>query len=116
MTSDKQTERRDDFVAVGPNVIDAGALIEFTTTPRCGAVSLFLGTVRDHSEGKDDVTHLEYEAYDDVVVQKIQDIVDEAHGKWSIERVAAVHRVGSLAVGESSVAVAVGSRHRTEAF
>ena len=116
MTSDKQTGRPDDFVVVGPNVIDAGALIEFATTPRCGAVSLFLGTVRDHSAGKDGVTHLEYEAYDDVVVQKIQDIVDEAREKWSIERVAAVHRVGSLQVGESSVAVAVGSGHRKESF
>ena len=72
MTSDKQTRRTDDLVVVGPDEIDASALIEFVTTPQCGAVSLFLGAVRDHSDGKEGVTHLEYEAYDDVVVQKIQ--------------------------------------------
>ena len=116
MTSDKQTRRTEDLVVVGPDVIDASVLIEFVTTPQCGAVSLFLGAVRDHSDGKQGVTHLEYEAYDDVVVQKIQEIVDEARTKWSIERAAAVHRVGSLQVGESSVAVAIGSGHRKESF
>lgn len=116
MTSDKQPERFTDLVVVGPDPIDPQRLIEFVTAPQCGAIALFLGTVRDHSHGKDGVTHLEYEAYDDVVEQKIQEIVDEARQKWSIERVAAVHRVGSLQVAESSVAVAVGSGHREEAF
>ncbi len=116
MTSHKQPERATDLVVVGPEPIDASGLIEFVTAPQCGAVALFLGTVRDHSAGKEGVTHLEYEAYDDVVEQKIQEIVDEARQKWSLERVAAVHRVGSLKVGESSVAVAVGSGHREEAF
>lgn len=116
MTSDKQPERSVDFVAVGPEPIDTASLLEFVTTPQCGAISLFLGTVRDNSAGKDGVTHLEYEAYDGVVERKIQDIVDEARQKWSLERIAAVHRVGSLDVGESSVAVAVGSGHREEAF
>jgi len=116
MTSDKQPERTTDLVLVGPDAIDTSGLLEFVTAPECGAVVLFLGTVRDHSDGKEGVTHLEYEAYDDVVEQKIEEIVIEAHSKWAIERVAAVHRVGSLSVGESSVAVAVGSGHRTEAF
>lgn len=116
MTSGKQQERSVDLVAVGPETIDPSALIEFVTEPQCGAVALFLGTVRDHSKGKEGVTHLEYEAYDDVVERKIQDIVSEARQKWSLQRIAVVHRVGSVDVGESSVAVAVGSGHRGEAF
>ncbi|MDX2343995.1 MAG: molybdenum cofactor biosynthesis protein MoaE [Acidimicrobiia bacterium] len=116
MTSNKQPGRTGDLVVVGADAIDSARLIEFVTTPQCGAVCLFLGTVRDHSRGKEGVTHLEYEAYDDVVEVKIQDIVDEARNKWSIERIAAVHRVGSLHVGESSVAVAVSSGHRKESF
>jgi len=77
---------------------------------------LFLGTVRDHSAGKEGVTHLEYEAYDGVVVAKIAEIVREAHDRWPLDRVAVQHRIGPIAVGESSVAVAVSSGHRAEAF
>ncbi len=116
MTSTGQLGRDDDLIVVGPDPIDPAALLAFAGTPRCGAVALFLGTVRDHSSGKVGVTHLEYEAYDDVVGDKIAEIVAEARAKWGVERVAALHRVGSLAVGESSVAVAVGSAHREEAF
>ena len=116
MTSEEQPGRPTDLVVVGPANIDAQALLDFVTAPQCGAVCLFLGTVRDHSAGKEGVTHLEYEAYDDFVEQKIREIVDEARQAWSVERIAAVHRVGTLGVGESSVAVAVGSGHRKEAF
>lgn len=116
MTSASQFRRDDVFVAVGPDLIDTGHLVEFVGGPRCGAVALFLGTVRDHSEGKEGVTHLEYEAYDDVVEQKIGEIIAEAMDRWDILRIAAVHRVGELEVGEASVAVAVGSAHRGDAF
>jgi molybdopterin synthase catalytic subunit len=104
------------MVAVGPEPIEAGGLIEFVSDPSSGAVALFLGTVRDHSDGKEGVTRLEYEAYDDVVESKIVEIVDEARDRWDLERIAVVHRVGSLDVGEVSVAVAVASGHRGEAF
>ncbi len=77
---------------------------------------LFLGTVRNHSPGKSDVSHLEYEAYDEVVEPKIREIVDEARDKWPIRKAAALHRTGSLDVGEISVAVAVSSPHRKDAF
>jgi molybdopterin synthase catalytic subunit len=116
MTSAGQAGRDLDHVAVGPEPIDPVRLIEFVGGPACGAVALFLGTVRDHSTGKDGVTHLEYEAYDDVVEIKIAEIIAEARERWDIARVAAVHRVGSLDVEETSVAVAVGSGHRAEAF
>ena len=116
MTTDEQPERRGCIVRVGPEPIDSATLIESVSSERCGAVILFLGTVRDHSAGKEGVTHLEYEAYDDIVEAKIREIVEEATKDWDIEQVGVVHRTGVVQVGESSVAVAVGSAHRDAAF
>ena len=104
------------LVAVSADPIDATALLDFVSAPECGAVVLFLGTVRNHSKGKTDVTHLEYEAYDGVVEAKLAEIVAEAAARWPVPRVAVVHRVGTVAVGEASVAVAVSSPHRADAF
>jgi molybdopterin synthase catalytic subunit len=105
-----------DRVRVGSDPIDPGSLLDEVRDPRAGAVVLFCGTVRDHSEGKLGVTHLEYEAYGEVVEAKIAELVAEARRRWPLERVAVEHAVGGLAVGETSVAVAVSSGHRNEAF
>jgi molybdopterin synthase catalytic subunit len=116
MTAGRESGRRRDRIRVGPDPIDPGALATEVTEPACGAVVVFLGTVRDHSEGKAGVTRLEYEAYDDVVVTKIEEIVAAARGRWDLVAVVVEHRTGSLAVGQISVGVAVGSGHRGEAF
>ncbi len=91
-------------------------MLAHVADPSCGAVVLFLGTVRDHSPGIDRVTHLEYEAYGGVVEEKIAEVVAEARARWPVRRIAAVHRVGKLQIGETSVAVAASSPHRTDAF
>ena len=106
----------DDHVSVGPEAIDPAGLLHRVASPDCGAAVLFLGTVRDHSPGKDGVTHLEYEAYDGVVERVIADVLAEARARWPVIRVAVSHRTGSLAVGEPAVVVAVSAAHRTEAF
>jgi molybdopterin synthase catalytic subunit len=62
------------------------------------------------------VTHLEYEAYREVVEAKILEIVAEVRSRWGVGSIAAAHRVGSLDVGEDSVGVAVSAEHRPEAF
>ena len=85
--------------------------------PYCGAVVLFTGTVRDHAEGRPGVTALEYEAYEEEVVPRLADIAGEARRRWPVlGRVAVLHRVGALDVGETSVLVAVSAPHRAEAF
>jgi molybdopterin synthase catalytic subunit len=104
------------LIAVGPEPIDGGALADRVASPGAGAVVLFLGTVRDHSPGKQGVTHLEYEAYGEVVEEKMAEVVAEAAARWPLEAIAAVHRVGSLTVGETSVGIAVAAAHRAEAF
>jgi molybdopterin synthase catalytic subunit len=92
-------------------------MYEWVVRPDCGAVVLFSGTVRDHAEGRSDVEHLEYEAYDEHVVPKLQEIAVEARERWStLGKIVLVHRVGRLDLGESSVVAAVSAPHRPDAF
>ena len=105
-----------DLVLVTPDPIDLGVVSESVSSPQSGAAVFFVGAVRDHAPGRDGVTHLEYEAYREVVEAKIAEIVAEARERWPLIGVAVVHRVGTLAVGEISVAVAVSSAHRVDAF
>lgn len=80
-----------------------------------GAVLLFLGTVRNHNEGAP-VEGLTYEAYESMAERELERIATEAAERAGTDRVAVVHRVGELAIGDISVAIAVSSPHRAEAF
>jgi molybdopterin synthase catalytic subunit len=91
-------------------------LIDEVTRADAGAVVLFLGTARDHAEGKTGITHLDYEAYRETVEAKIQQVVEEALGKWPVLSAVVEHRVGRVEVGQPSVAVAVSAAHREDAF
>jgi len=95
--------------------IDPGALVRSVGDPRAGAVALFCGTVRAHSRDRD-VRSLEYEAYDLLAEREMRRIAAEAAERWPVLRIAVVHRLGHLGVGEISVGVAVSSPHRPEAF
>jgi molybdopterin synthase catalytic subunit len=83
--------------------------------PADGAVCLFLGVVRDHNEGRA-VVALEYEAYEEMALPLMAEIEAELRRRWPVSDVRLVHRLGALRVGEISVAVAVASPHRAEAF
>jgi molybdopterin synthase catalytic subunit len=76
-----------------------------------GAVSLFVGTVRDHNDGER-VRFLEYEAYEGMAEAEMARIADRAVATFEISRVAVVHRTGRLEIGETAVAVAVAAAHR----
>lgn len=107
----------DDWLGLTDAELPIGALYEWCVRPDCGAVVLFSGTVRDHAEGRRDVQYLEYEAYDEMVVPKLAEIAAEARARWpQLGRIALVHRVGRLGLGESSVVAAVSAPHRPEAF
>ena len=82
---------------------------------RDGALCLFAGVVRDENAGRR-VTHLEYEAYEEMALGVLSEIEDEARRRWPVTEVRIVHRLGRLEIGEASVAVAVASPHRAEAF
>ena len=95
--------------------IDYHALTESIRSPHCGAVCLFLGTVRDLTG--DQVTEfLDYDAYPPMAEKKLAEIEAEVRNRWPVGDVALVHRLGRLGVGEVSVAVAVSCPHRAQAF
>ncbi|MEC8975075.1 MAG: molybdenum cofactor biosynthesis protein MoaE [Actinomycetota bacterium] len=89
----------------------------WVTEPHIGAVVTFSGVARNHSEGRNNVSLLEYEAYEDQVVPRMERIVEEARSRWpTISRIALLHRVGPVEIGEVAVIVAVGSPHRDDSF
>jgi len=83
--------------------------------PDVGGVDVFLGLVRDHNDGRA-VTRLEYHAYVSMAEKEMQRIAAEIAEEIPGVRLAALHRVGSLAVGELAVVCAAGAVHRGEAF
>jgi molybdopterin synthase catalytic subunit len=80
-----------------------------------GAIAVFLGTVRDHNEGKS-VTRLEYEAYAGMARSEMDKIRREIEAEIPGVRVAALHRIGDLAVGDIAVVCTASAPHRDEAF
>jgi molybdopterin synthase catalytic subunit len=96
-------------------VITAEEVIRAVEADDAGAVVTFLGTVRDNTGGRG-VQFLEYEAYTPMAEKKMAEIAQEIDEKWGLPRVAMIHRVGRLEIGEVSVAVAVASPHRKDGF
>ena len=83
----------------------------------CGGVVVFTGTARDHSVGRQGVTRLEYEAYEEQVAPRLAAIADEARVRWpDLGRIAMIHRMGPVDITESAVVVAVSAPHRDHAF
>jgi molybdopterin synthase catalytic subunit len=95
--------------------IDVETLLANVKDDSAGATILFLGTVRNHNDDYA-VSGIYYEAYVRMVEEAMAKIEEEAVKKWNLKKFAAAHRVGNLKVGEVSVAIAVSSGHRAEAF
>lgn len=83
--------------------------------PEAGAVTLFLGTVREFTNGKRTL-YLEYEAYPAMAVKQMERIGAEIAGRWPESRVAITHRTGRLGISDIAVVIAVSSPHRREAY
>ena len=96
-------------------VITAEDVIQAVEADDAGAIVPFLGTVRNNTDGRK-VSYLEYEAYAPMAEKKMAEIAQEIREKWGLDHVAMIHRVGRLEIGEVSVAIAVASTHRKEAF
>ena len=95
-------------------VEQAGAWV---VRPDCGAVVVFVGTVRDHAEGRQGVLGLEYEAYAEQVTPRLEAVARDARLRWrALGRIAILHREGGLAVKDAAVVVAVSAPHRDDAF
>ena len=110
-----KTPTQRDICALVTDRIDVGALAEGVRSDASGAVATFSGVVRNHHRGEA-VDRLEYEAYGPMAEEQMRRIAEELRARWPLEGVAIVHRLGTLEVGEVSVAVAVASAHRRDAL
>ncbi len=100
-------------VSVTRSRIDVAALSQ--AAPPDGALCVFTGVVRNHNDGKA-VRYLEYEGYEEMVLSIFGEIAAAARTRFGVSDVKIVHRLGRMEIGETSVAVAVSSPHRKEAF
>ncbi|HBE66723.1 MAG TPA: molybdopterin converting factor [Planctomycetaceae bacterium] len=99
--------------------IDLNQVLEHVTAPECGAEVLFVGTTRQFTQldGQTvETDHLNYEAYGEMAKHQLELLVVQASERWPVKRVAIVHRLGRVEPEEASVAVAVSTPHRSEAF
>jgi molybdopterin synthase catalytic subunit len=95
--------------------IDAEAVLRLVASPKAGAVTLFLGTTREFTDGRKTAS-LDYECYGEMARNKLAELERDARARWPLIECAIIHRVGHVAVGEASVAVAVSTAHRGAAF
>lgn len=95
--------------------LDLDVCNRFVEDPKCGGISIFVGTVRNHTQGNA-VLHLEFSAYNNMAIKEMQKIADRAMTKFSIEKIAIHHAVGKLKIGDIPVIIAVSSAHRNAAF
>lgn len=103
------------FTDVTADPIDPAAVLDRVGAHEDGAVLLFLGVVRNHAEGRP-VDGMRYDAYDAMARSVLAEIAQETAERHGVERIAVVHRVGDLELGEISVAIAVSSPHRDESY
>ena len=95
--------------------LSADRLIAKVSNPYAGAINTFVGTVREFTHGKQTV-FLEYEAYPEMAVKKMEEIANEIIEKWPGSKVAMSHRVGKLSIEEISVIIAIATPHREAGF
>ena len=91
------------------------ACINQVTDPACGGIDVFIGTVRDETQGKP-VLRLEFEAYESMALREMQKIAEQIFEHWPVLSIAIHHRIGVLEVGDVAVVIAVGAAHRAAAF
>jgi len=95
--------------------IDPGSLINEVGSPQYGAISLFIGTVREVNEGRS-VSAIEYSAYKSMARAELDRILDEAEERFGVSALIVEHRIGLLALGDVSVAIAAAHAHRAPAL
>jgi len=107
----------EDWIAILPGALRVEDAVRFVTDPRAGGIDIFLGTTRqERSADRRELLALDYEAYEQMAIDQMRKLACAARGKWPIVKLAILHRVGRVALGEPSVIIAVASPHRAESF
>jgi molybdopterin synthase catalytic subunit len=110
-----QSPDHDDVFQLIREPIDTDPLVRHVRAAEDGAIVTFDGFVRNQSHNRPTL-YLDYEAYESMALAKMREIAAQLHEKYRIHRVAIVHRLGRLEIGETSVFIAVSAPHRAAAF
>jgi MoaE-MoaD fusion protein len=110
-----KTSAENDLFSLVHAPINMTTIVRDVRADQDGAIVTFDGFVRHESHGRR-TFYLEYEAYEQMALAKMKEIGQLIHQKFDIHRVAIVHRLGRLEIGETSVFIAVSAPHRTAAF
>lgn len=102
-------------IHISDEPLDEDFCKEFVKGPESGGIVIFIGTVRHQTQGKT-VVRLEFESKVSMALKEMQKIIDKARYKWPIEKMLIHHRVGSLAIGDTAVVIAVSAAHRKAAY
>lgn len=103
------------LIEISDKSLDTQRAVDFVQDASVGGIAVFIGTVRNQTQSKE-VIRLEFEAYEPMALKEMQKIADAAAKKWDVKKMAFLHRVGVLDVGEIPVVIAVSTAHRKAAF
>lgn len=103
------------FSRIQNTALDLESFDPIQSFPECGGVGVFIGTVRNHHEGKA-VKALKYTAYAPVAEKMIRQIEQEIQAKYGVSYVRVIHRIGALDIGEKAIIAIAYAAHRREAF
>jgi molybdopterin synthase catalytic subunit len=106
---------RADLIAIREGPLDAAEATAFVTTPASGGIGIFVGVVRETNDGNA-VSEIDYTAFEELAIPVMREIAAEARARWPLHRVAVLHSIGRLRVGDASVVVATSAEHRAEAL
>lgn len=112
-----QIPQGETWIGLSGDPLPVEAAIDWANRPHCGAVVMFSGNARDSSPDRPGVYELTYEAYEIEAERRLASVAHQARELWpDVACLALLHRTGTLAIGDSAVAVVASAPHRTEAF
>jgi molybdopterin synthase catalytic subunit len=103
------------FFEIAKDPINTQSVIDKVIQREAGAITTFIGTVRELTHGKKTL-YLVYEAYEPMAVKKLAQIGSEIEERWPGSKVAITHRVGKLDITDIAVVIAVSTPHRADAY
>lgn len=112
---EQEIQKRSDFVELTSEILDVGAIARRVVPETCGAIVTLDGFVRQFTKGRETL-HLEYEGYEPMALKEMEKLARQARARFKIANVGIVHRLGKLAIGETSVVISVAAPHRRAAF
>ncbi len=102
-------------ILLSENALSAQDCEVFVRSPDAGGTVVFIGTVRNQTQGKK-VVRLEFEAYAPMAVSEMQKIAEQALSRFAVRKIAIHHRMGILKIGDIPVVIAASAAHRAAAF